>query len=355
MMRFLKAIKSLFRWMISGMTDGIIMLKVMGFLVVEGVIIYCSAILPLPKFAVVLLSNFLTFVLVLMAAKTFKKFGAIFASEDIAAAEQQRILERENQSLKGDKLRLKSELEAMRQAEERYTHVKFDAELILMHNTQVGYVVVEDKLSDLKNDSRFSELIPKSGFIDSILRDLAVRDGEKSIIHIEKAYHKSSIGLKFADIRYACHGDHIYLSGVDLEVLHDTSGDLRSYKSSSDVNHCWVYCENKDETSTVYNSDDYRKLKSTYVKYQQDLVWSAHHDKSVMLSEYYTKSLHSCLCDRYHNLHFISKQSPDYKRYDWRPLGDGNMGRELTHIMSDIYISLAIMDKANKEHKLLAQ
>lgn len=355
MMKFFKVIKRLFGWMKSGITDSITMLKVMGFLVAEGVIIYCSAILPLPKFAVVLLSNLLTFVLVLVAAKTFKQFGVIFASEDITAAERQRNLERENQCLKGERQQLKSELEAIRQAEERYTQVKLDAELILMHNTQVGYVVVEDKLSDLKNDPRFSGLIPEAGFFDSILQGLDMRNKEKSIIHIEKAYHKSSIGLRFADIRYSRRGDQIYLSGVDLEVLHDTSGDLRQYKSSRDVSRCWVYCENKDETSTVYNSDDYRKLKSTYVKYQQDLACSAHHNQSVMLSEYYTRSLHSSLCDRYPNLHFISKHSPDYNRYDCRPLGDGGMGRELMHIMSDMYISLTIMDKANKDPKLLAQ
>ncbi|MBQ8493352.1 MAG: hypothetical protein IJ464_03620 [Alistipes sp.] len=355
MMKFFKIIKRFFGWMVSGLTDGITMFKVMGFLVVEGAIIYCSAILPLPKYAVVLLSNLLTFVLVLMAAKTFKKFGAIFTSDDIAAAEKYRNLEREYQNLRGENHHLETQLQAARQAEERFKHIQLDAELIVMHNTQVGYVVMEDKLSTLKSNSRFSSLIPEEGFFDSLLRTIDVRDGDKKILYVDKAYHKSSIGIKFANIRYAKVKDQIYLSGVDLEVLHDTSGDLREYKSDSDVQRCWVYCENTDETSKIYNSDNYRALKTAYRKYQQDEALTAHHQRSVQLSRHFTQSLHSSLCSRYDNLHFISKDSEAYNRYDWRQLGDGNMGSDLIHIMSDMYMSLTIMDKANKDPKLLAQ
>ncbi|MBQ4498638.1 MAG: hypothetical protein II985_00185 [Alistipes sp.] len=327
--------------------------KVLVFIILELGIIAGVILLDLPSAIGILVSNILTFIIALAASKTFKTFSAKISKDEYELQRRERELANKVEVLEGENRILKEKVNTSSQIATHFNRINFGLKLELMDSTDIGYIVKEETFDSMKQDEALASHIPTPNFLERGMSFLNIASDQNSILFIEKLYHKSTIGIDLSKIRYATNGrDQIYLSGVELEILHNTSSDL--VRDVNDVEQCLVFSKASDGSTTVKNDSKFTNLKNAYKKQQYDIAKSAHKDNNRALCQHFTNGLQTSLMKRYPNLTFISSKSNEYNRFSWRTLKEGNISNELMNVLVDMHMGIEfIMNSNSSENRLL--
>ena len=329
----------------------LVLAKVLLYVALEVVVILGVLSLELPLFAALLISNIATFAIALRAAKSFKMFAADISKNEIDASRREERLQEQIKALEEANRDLKNRLDTGQQTISHFNKLNFGVKVELMESLEVGYIVKQESLESMESDERFQKYLPSPNLIERGRELLKIEGDAPSILYIDKVYHKSSIGINLANIKYATNRrGEILLSGVELEVLHNTSSDL--VPSSDDVKHCWIFTTDDDGDHHIKNQDRYRDLRDFYKEYQEQTLRAVHADNDRALCRRYTQGLQASLSERYGNLLFVDRTLPEYSDYAWHSLKDGCESLEVMKIVLDIHMNIETMKHSNETKQL---
>uniref|UniRef100_UPI004056D984 hypothetical protein n=1 Tax=Alistipes sp. TaxID=1872444 RepID=UPI004056D984 len=80
----------------------VLIVKVLGFVIAECLIIIAAIALEMPTYAGILVSNILTFLLALAAASSFKQFSRYISEADIEASRKEQELNEQVKALQAE-------------------------------------------------------------------------------------------------------------------------------------------------------------------------------------------------------------------------------------------------------------
>ena len=291
-----------------------------------------------------LVSNLVTLYVTYKTANILKQFKqAIFDSN------MEESLRQQNERLTSENGELRDLLDTNNQIKAHFNSIEFVSKIELMENSKIGYLVKEEKLEAITSE-KLKKQIPEATFLEEVgqmLRDqLGFEQKEQSVLFINKIYRKSVIGINLKDIKYSIDEQNgvIYLYGVELQVLHDASGDLP--RDKNDISHCLIINTKTKGAVSVKNNKRYKAFIKAYKEYYEEQARDAHNRQDDNLCRKFTQALQNFLTQRYNNLNFVSSDSEEYKQYDWHTLDGGNV--------ADVNVMRVLIDM-NRGMKLIEQ
>lgn len=298
------------------------------------------------------ISNLITLYLTYKTADIFKKFKLAISNSSME--EKLRMQDERIQTLTDENGKLKHLIDTNSQTIAHFNKINFGVKVELMENTKIGYIVKEEKLEDITTEDLRNQ-IPKASIFEQIGqrgRDLlGLEQKQQSVLYIDKIYHKSSIGIDLNNIKYAINerNGRIHLCGVELEVLHNTSKDLKH--EASDIKHCLIINTSTSGEVSVTNDKDFNSFKEAYQKHHEELAHNAHITQAKELCQQFTQALQSCLQQRYDNLHFVSLNSKEYDDYDWHSLSENVTDIRVMKILTDMHWGVKMIEGSYSEVK----
>lgn len=338
--------------------------KMLVFIFLELAIIVGAIMLDLTVEVAVLVTNIVTFILALVSYKTFAKVMTSAAHDQIQNNLREQSLRDRISALEDEKKRLKDQLETSDQTRRFFNEISFGTKLELLEVASSGYVVKEEDMEDVQRISGMKELIPstfgqgvqrhtnklKSLFTGENPDDMEVSE-KRSMLYIEKSYNKYSIGINLDNVRYAIdrHSGKIYLSGLDIVKLHNTSAELS--RSSNDISHCWVLSETNDGDRRICRDKKYDQLEAAYRRYQENSVRGVVESEISAKCQQYTKGIRESLSARYRNLEFVEANQRGNYNLTWLSLRMAGGEQEVMRIATDMVIGLQMLEESNKVDK----
>ncbi len=329
------------------------LIKVVLYAALEVLVIWGVITLEMPLVASILISNIATCAIALKASQSVKLFVAHISKGEVGAAMREEQLREQIKTLEQANRDLRNMVDTGAQTISHFNKINFGVKVELMESTEIGYIVKEEQLSKIEDDERFAKYMPSQSLIERGRELLHLDNDSPSILYIDKVYHKSSIGINLANIKYATSkkGD-ILFSGVELEILHNTSSDL--IPSPDDVNLCWIFTSDEDGNHHIKNQDRYRDLRDFYRDYQEQTTREVHTNNDRLLCRRYTQGLQASLRERYSNLSFVDRTLPEYSDLAWHSLKEGCESLEIMKIVLDIHLNIEMMKHSNQPHQLTA-
>ena len=299
-----------------------------------------------------IVSNLVTMVIVYNIAEILKRLRQTIA--DSTMEEKLRSQSEKIQKLSSENDELKHLLDTSSQTIAHFNKIDFGVKIELMENTKIGYVVKEEKLEDITSES-LKGLIPRPTVFEKLEqkgRDLfGLEQKEQSVLYIDKIYHKSTIGIDLRTIRYAIDdrtGD-ICLCGVELQVLHNASKDLK--RDDNDISHCWITSKNDDGEVSVKHDKDFDSFREAYKEHHEELTHEAHIRQSEELCTQFTGALQGCLQQRYDNVRFISPDDKEYNKHDWHILNGDTTDMRVMRVLTDMHWGIKMIEQSYSEIK----
>lgn len=258
---------------------------------------------------------------------------------DLRAEEEKdrRLSEAEKENAE---LRRRNEL--LSQTQSFFGTINFHSKLSLMEKTDIGYIVRNDKFEDLQKDEALAPLIKATAAT-------WLNKESRNLLYIRKKYSKFNLGIDLEKIRYAQHQGKMYVCGVEISILNNTSADLKPNKEE-DVDLCLVTGGKLLDKGSIEikGSKDYTKLKESYSsKIDSEVEEELQHGAESFCRQL-TAGLQKSLESRYPDVKFISsEQAASMTGIEWKAPGE-NSELELKALMSDMYIGLNLISDGSK-------
>lgn len=316
-------------------------LKVLFYFLLELIVIGGAIGMGLPASVSILVASVLSAILSFVFYKPLAKLLTNAAKGDINRDLREEQLTDTIAQLESEKRNLQQQLETADQTRTFFSEIKFGRKLEISEVPVMGYVVREESFNSLRANYDIAKYIP-TNFWGNTSRD----DNKRSMLLIEKGYHSFTIGIDLENIFYATRGSKVYLSGLEISLLHDISSELS--RNSGDVDHCWVITTDDDGRSVIENASKYDKLEQAYRKEQQQIV------KSSVLRDIRAKCRHlsegmkESLRSRYSNLEFVDADERDY-RLDWHCISKAGGNDEVRRIVTDMVIGFQFLQESSKQ------
>lgn len=332
--------------------------KVLVFIILELGIIAGVILFDLPSAIGIVVSNILTFIIALAASKTFKTFSAKISKDEYELQRRERELKAENEQLKKSVRDLQNRVDTDAQTLAHFRSIDFKKQIVLCAPTDMGYVVKEETFGQIGLDTSLASLIPQDNLIEKgknfFSKKFNIEQNVKSILCIDKVYHKNVIGIDLSKIKFSTNRQgEVLLSGVNVEVLYDASADMENQVLTTDIKHCFILSSTSDSSCEIKNDEKYRKLKDAYMCQQRRTTKESYIARNKTLCNQMTFGLQKSLMHRYQNLRFIEYSSNEYNSYTWRSLNDAYDNIQIMNILIDVYTGIDLLKNSNGSHPTL--
>lgn len=325
-------------------------LKLLVFFALELLIIGGAITLDFPAEVKLLVSNVLSIILAFIFYRSIAKVMTEAAKGEISRNLHEESLNARIAKLESEKRDLEQKLESADQTRRFFNEIEFGVKIELLEEKSSGYVVKEEHFDSIKRNTYLASKIPTN------LRNIGNRvfggfEENRSMLFIDKVYRKHSIGINLQDIEYAIDpsSGNIYLCGMDITILHDTSADLESYHHpTDDISHCWVISTKQNgEDATIKTANTYDALERAYRATQlQTISESVTRDIKAKCLQY-TRGIQNNLIQRYPNLRFISADERDNYKLTWCPIRHGNCDPTVMRLITDMVFGLQFLKASN--------
>lgn len=332
-------------------------LKLLVFFALELLIIGGAITLDFPAEVKLLVSNVLSIILAFIFYRSIAKVMTEAAKGEISRNLHEESLNARIAKLESEKRDLEQKLESADQTRRFFDEIKFEEKLELLEVSSSGYIVKEEDFQSVCNNTTLAPLVPNT--LRQEVREFLGKWGEKhitpkekrSMLFIEKARHKFSIGIRLSDIHYAIDPSTgtIYLSGLELSILHDTSAELK--RKQGDISHCWVVTTDSNGDSTIKNASTYNRLENAYRQMQIDSTTEMVERNTKAQCLAYTKGVQESLRQRYPNLRFVPVSERGQYSLNWQAIRFGGNDPQVTRIITDMVLGLHFLQASNKESK----
>ena len=262
-----------------------------------------------PKLAAplaVVLSNVVTILLMLLAyrplSSLLQQAFSDKAHELVESEKEENRLQEQVSQLQALNQDLESKLQVREQMSGTPSELKFTFKLETVQFGKKGYVVLEQPLDELMEDSRFALLQDKSWLGRfSQWADSVTHPGNRKVLFIDKYYFMVTIGIDFRKIKYSITGDSVCFYGVRFSKLHNITEDMP--RDAGDISHCWLVNEQGSEVN-INQSPLYDEFLREYRSYQRQRTREELDGEVDHFCERYTEAFRGKLLDLFPSLTF---------------------------------------------------
>lgn len=276
---------------------------ILFYIVILGIVIIgCIYYIPLKSVAIAI-SSVVSFILALIANKSFRRFASNFSDSNDTISLQIKIKELqqriENQRIRESELNeenrnLRNQLDTSEQTRQAFFQSNFCTKIVINEPKYTGYLVKAESLDSLKDNSDLGSLIPNQTFWE---KNISEKNYSRSIFLTQKIQHQESIGFDLEKIRFAvdAKSGRIYMVGVQCQVL----APYKLQADQNDINRCWIIAESKDGDCKIKTGNEFKTLQRTYIEQQIKLYEEYLTRNNTTLSAIITSRLHTMLTNKY--------------------------------------------------------
>ena len=307
-------------------------------LVAIGLAVLISAIaLRINGWFGLIITNFCTVMICWAVFQFWAKISDEQRKDDYSDLKAEEEKDRRLKDAEKENAELRRQKDLLQQAQSFFANINFHKKLSLMDKTDIGYIVRNENFDELKKDEKLAGLIEGA---TSVLQ----RKQSRNLLYIHRQRVKHNLGIDLDKIRYAHHNGKLYVQGVEIVILHNTSAEIDK-ETEGDVDICWVTGGNilGGGEAGIKNSDSYDKLKDAYkAKIEAETNAEIRLDTEALCRQISTR-LQKGLNSRYPNVEFVSlEQAETMQNLDWKaPSQDSDM--ELISLMSDMHMGLNLL------------
>ncbi len=325
------------------------------YVVILGIIIIgCVYYVPLKSVAIAI-SSVVSFILALVANNSFRRFASRFSDPNDTNSLQKEIeklqqeiekQESEMSKLNDENRNLRNELDTSEQTRQAFFQSNFCAKVVINEPKYTGYLVKEESLDSLKDNSELTSLIPKQNFWE---RNITEKNYSRSIFLTQKIQHQESIGFDLGKISFAVDAKSglIYMVGVQCQVL----APYKLQTDQNDINRCWIIAESREGDCKIKTGNELKNLQRTYAEQQVKLYEEYLTRNNTTLSTIITSRLHTMLTNKYPNLRFLEKMGDGPSSLNWFSLSSPNNNVTVMEIALQMLSGINLLRQLDSEVK----